>query len=124
MRRKVMTRPTHPIRHVVVLIAAMLSTGCGYEASTEPASTGEPSSAPFTVYTHCGIESTRINGHWWHATPPLYNQDGSGPPVGWGDPYQEGALTMESADRAVFDALGQRIIFVPSPDDEPVRVCR
>lgn len=84
----------------------------------------EPSSAPFSVYTHCGVESVRIDGRWWHASPPLYNQERSGPPAGWGDPYQEGTLTMESADRAVFEALGQRVVFVPAPDDEPIRVCR
>ena len=119
-----MARPTHYVRFLVVLIAGVLSTGCGSAASTGPASIDEPSSAPFSVYTHCGVESVRINGHWWHADPPLYNREGSGPPVGWADPYQEGALTMESADRAVFVARGQSIVFVPAPNDEPVRVCR
>ena len=96
-----MARSTHYVRYVVVLIAAVPSAGCGSAASTEPSSTDVPSSTPFSVYTHCGIESVRINGHWWHASPPLYNREGSGPPVGWADPHQEGLLTMESADRAV-----------------------
>ena len=50
----------------------------------------------FQVYTHCGVESARIDGRWWHAQPPLYGDtDGGGPPAGWGNPYQEGTLTVE-----------------------------
>jgi len=30
---------------------------------------------------------------------------------------------VESADRAVFDALGQQVVFVPAPNNEPVRIC-
>jgi hypothetical protein len=107
-----------------VLITAALVTGCGSTASSEQALPDEPSSTSFSVYTHCGVESARIDGRWWHASPPLYNEDQSGPPVGWGNPHQEGTLTVESNDRAVFEAVGERVIFVPAPDNEPVRVCR
>lgn len=95
-------------------------------ATAETGSTvAAPVSKAFTVYTHCGVESARIHGRWWHAKPPLYGDtEGGGPPAGWGDPYQEGTLTVEAADRAVFEALGQRVVFVPAPDNEPVRVCR
>lgn len=120
-----MTRRTRGARHVAVLIAATLATGCGSPESTRQApATDEPSSTAFSVYTHCGVENVRIDGRWWHAKPPLYNQERTGPPPGWGDPHQEGTLTMESADRAVFEALGQQVIFVPAPNNEPVRVCR
>ena len=30
---------------------------------------------------------------------------------------------MESADRAVFEAPGRQVVFVPAPDNEPVRMC-
>ncbi len=120
-----MTRRTSCARNVAVVIAAALTTGCGSPASTQQApAADEPSSTPVSVYTHCGVENVRIDGRWWHARPPLYNQERSGPPAGWGDPHQEGTLTMESADRAVFEALGQRVVFVPAPTKEPVRVCR
>jgi hypothetical protein len=118
-----MARPTGYVCSLAVLLAAVLTTSCGSAASTEQAATDEPSSTRFSVYTHCGVESAHIDGRWWHASPPLYGKV-SGPPAGWDDPYQEGTLTMESADRAVFEALGQRVVFVPAPDDEPVRVCR
>ena len=96
------------------------------ESSNEPSdipSDPAPSGKQFEVYTHCGVESTRINGAWWHAKPPLYNKGRSGPPAGWGDPYQTGTLTMVSADRAVFEALGHWVLFVPAPDNQPVRIC-
>jgi len=104
------------------------NTPTGEQPSTA-AETGSTVPTPvgktFTVYTHCGVESARVNGRWWHAKPPLYGDtEGGGPPPGWGNPFQEGTLTVEAADRAVFEALGQRVLFVPAPDNEPVRVCR
>ena len=30
---------------------------------------------------------------------------------------------MQSADRAIFEALGQQVVFVPAPDNQPVRIC-
>ena len=32
-------------------------------------------------------------------------------------------LTMEAADRAVFAALGERVVLVPSEINEPLRPC-
>ncbi len=117
-----MDRLTQRALHAAVVAAALLATGCGGSASPQQ-SGEEPSSRPFSVYTHCGVENTRIDGRWWHAKPPLYDEKGGGPPAGWGDPYQEGTLTVESADRAFFEALGQRVVFVPAPDNKPVRIC-
>lgn len=110
--------------HVVVLVSAALLAGCGKAVTTGPSQSEAPSRSSFNVYTHCGVESARIEGRWWHADPALYNDDKTGPPAGWGNPYQPGTLTMESSDRAVFEALGERVAFVPAPDDKPVRVCR
>ncbi len=83
---------------------------------------GEP--VTFSVYTHCGVESARIGGRWWNAANPLYDESGASAPPGWGDPYQEGRLTVESSERAVFEAEGAQIVFVPSAGDEPTHVCR
>ncbi len=124
---------------VVVLTAGCTSTGNG---SIETAPPETPSSTPssiapsdtpskgvtpsgkqFEVYTHCGVENTRIHGDWWHAKPPLYNKRRNGPPPGWGDPYQTGTLTMVSDNRAVFEALGQQVVFVPTAENHPVRIC-
>lgn len=77
------------------------------------------------VYTHCGVESARINGRWWHAVDPLYGPGGagSGPPAGWQDPQQEGELTLQSSSRAAFAARGEQVVLVPAPTDEPLRIC-
>lgn len=120
-----MTPRTRVARPVVLFIVMAVVTGCGAADSPQQAGGAAASSTtPFTVYTHCGVENVRIDGQWWHAKPPLYNQDQSGPPEGWGDPHQDGSLTMVAPDRAVFDALGQRVVFVPAAENEPVRVCR
>lgn len=124
VRRRGMARSTHLARNVTLLVTALMLTGCGSTSPTQDASVEEPSGTPFSVYTHCGVENVRIDGQWWHAKPPLYDDERTGPPAGWSDPHQEGTLTMESAERAVFEALGQRVVFVPAPDNEPVRVCR
>ncbi len=51
----------------------------------------------YTLYTHCGIEWTRIDGVWWRATMPL-SDGNANPPPGWGNPYDKGE--MEIADRS------------------------
>lgn len=84
---------------------------------------GEP--VEFWLYTHCGVESLRLDGHWWHAKEPLYADEGnSAPPEGWDDPYQSGDLTVVSEQRVVFEAEGTEVEFVPAADDRPMRFCR
>lgn len=103
--------------------ASSMEASPAQPTSSAPSSGSMASATPFTVYTHCGVESARIDGRWWHAAPPLYNKSRISPPAGWGDPLQKGTLTVESADRAVFEALGQQVVFVPAPNNEPVRIC-
>jgi hypothetical protein len=140
-RRRCMTG-THRAQVVAAVCAAFLAASCTSDGSVESAPTEAPSSntsidnapsnttsrsassgKPFDLYTHCGVENARIRGVWWHADPPLYNERRNGPPAGWGDPYQTGTLTMLSDSRAVFEALGQRVVLVPAPDNQPVRIC-
>jgi hypothetical protein len=131
----------HRAQVVAALSAALLAASCTSDGSIESAPTETPSSntsdnapsnttsrsassgKPFDLYTHCGVENTRIRGVWWHADPPLYNERRNGPPAGWGDPYQTGTLTMLTDNRAVFEALGQRVVLVPASDNQPVRIC-
>lgn len=122
------------MRALVSLLLAVAISGCGVD------STGTVSGAPgntsgqstlnvgetidFSMYTHCGVESTRINGQVWNAVEPLYSSpEKLGPPAQWDDPYQDGRLTLESRERAVFAALGQRVVLVPSTTGEPRRPC-
>jgi hypothetical protein len=132
-----------PRAMTVALSAAVLTAACISGGSVETAATETPTSSPsgsqepsetapgvvlpsgkpFEMYTHCGVENTLIRGVWWHAKPPLYNKRRNGPPAGWGDPYQTGMLIVESDDRAVFEAMGQQVVFVRASDNQPVRIC-
>lgn len=114
--RKAMTPPTRVARPVALFIVMAVVMGCGAAESTQQeGGAAAPSTTPFTVYTHCGVENARIDGQWWHAKPPLYNQDQSGPPKGWGDPHQDGTLTMVATDRAVFKTWDSESSSCPRP---------
>lgn len=85
-----------------------------------PGKKGEPCVAgaevgvryPYRLYTHCGVLGAYFDGRWWRARPPL--SDGSGnPPEGWGNPFEDGTLTLLEGDVAEFEAqLGQTVRFV------------
>ena len=71
----------------------------------------------FYVLTHCGVEHARIGDHWWRVETPLAKGDSGSAPAGWDDPYQEGRLTLESEQRAVFEAAGDEVVFLRTADD-------
>ena len=78
----------------------------------------------FYMYTHCGVEHARIGGLWWKAQQRLSDATGVNAPVGWDNPYQQGRLTVESADRAVFEAQGTEVVLIASSKDEAPPGCR
>lgn len=54
---------------------------------------------------------------------PLYGDNGPGsPPAGWGNPYQEGELTLNSERSITFEAESLREEFSPAPTNSPTRV--
>lgn len=71
--------------------------------------------AHFTVFAHCGVQFTTIDGETWRTK---LRDDGQGnPPDGW--PQQiAGTLSRPSEDRAVFtsDAIPVTLVFRPAPD--------
>ncbi len=72
-------------------------------------------SAAYRLYTHCGILSASINGETYYADPPL--SDGSGnPPAGWGNPYDDGDITLQTATTAEFhDQAGHTAHLTSTP---------
>ena len=114
--------------------AVGILTACGATGDVPSAEeeTAYAESAPpldeavdFFLYTHCGVESLRVDGRWWHAVEPLYGDVSPGsPPDGWGDPFQEGELTLNSEQSITFEAEGTAVEFVPAPEDKPMRLCR
>lgn len=102
------------------MLVLLVLTACGASpggAATPPAnpSVAVAQSTPYSLYTHCGILSVEVNGHTYYAQPPL--GDGSGnPPPGWGNPYDDGTLTMVDVHRAKFrDPAGNTATFTDTP---------
>jgi hypothetical protein len=101
---------------VAVVAALMLGNG----ATARPA----VKSVPYNLYTHCGVSEARVGSQYYRAVHPL--SDGAGnPPVGWGNPYQAGTMTLVSATEAVFtDGVGHRVVFRVRPGAKTfLRVC-
>jgi hypothetical protein len=80
---------------------------------------------PFELYTHCGVLGAYLEGVWFAAETQLVEggplvPGGANPPEGWGNPYQAGTLTRETADTAVFrDDLGHEVRLRLAPDEAP-----
>ncbi|MYX38366.1 MULTISPECIES: hypothetical protein [unclassified Streptomyces] len=70
-----------------------------------------PTSIPYELYTHCGIDEARIGSTYFEAETPL--SDGSfNPPPGWDNPTQHGTMTLVSPTEAVFtDPKGHEVRF-------------
>ena len=66
---------------------------------------------PYQLYTHCGIDEARIGSRYFEAVHPLSDGQGN-PPPGWGNPFQQGTITMLSPAEAVFrDRAGHQVLF-------------
>jgi hypothetical protein len=93
---------------LVLAALATAAAGCGSVSITTSATgvTRGPSAIagargrPYQLYTHCGIAWARIDGTFWRATKPA--SDGAGnPPRGWGNPFQNGTLTLMPYDSRI-----------------------
>jgi hypothetical protein len=115
---------------VLAFASAMALLACG----GSPANANAPgasvsinvgSSAPYRLYTHCGVLTASINGQTYYADPPV--TDGSGnPPPGWGNPYDDGDMSLRSATAADFhDSAGHTAHFTsPAPGPTPsIPIC-
>jgi hypothetical protein len=100
---------------VTVTLVACASGPAGQAASplratrTTAAAAGSPQ--PYQLYTHCGIDEARIGSRYFEAVHPLSDGNGN-PPSGWGNPYQQGTMTLVSRTDAVFrDQAGHQVQF-------------
>src|SRR5258708_14546451 len=100
---------------------AVVLAACGSGPAAHPTTPARPSTAtiaaaagpaqPCQLYTHCGIDEARIGNRYFEAVHPLSDGQGN-PPPGWGNPYQQGAMTLLSPAEAVFrDSAGHRVQF-------------
>ena len=84
------------------------TTSPGRPAATAAAA-GSP--RPYQLYTHCGIDEARIGNRYFEAAHPLSDGQGN-PQPGWGNPFQNGTMTLLSATTAVFrDRIGHQVQF-------------
>lgn len=75
---------------------------------------------PLELYTHCGVLSARFDGRDWNADPPLLDQYGANPPPGWGNPFDQGTMTLLGPNLAEFrSGAGEVARFRPRPAGEP-----
>jgi hypothetical protein len=60
----------------------------------------------FQLYTHCGLDSPTamdFDGSFWDPAGPAPASDGSGnPPAGYGNPYDQGTITLISPTRVQY----------------------
>ena len=72
-------------------------------------------SRAYRLYTHCGILYATINGTTFYADPALGDASGN-PPPGWGNPFDDGDMTLTTATTADFsDHAGNHAHFTSSP---------
>lgn len=98
----------------LVLLWVVLVAGCGSKVMHR--------GRPYALYTHCGIEWARIDGVFWQATRPLSDGNGN-PPLGWGNPYQQGRLTLTSRTTAEFSSPAGSVTFKRTERTRPPFLC-
>jgi hypothetical protein len=107
---------------VLVGFALVVAGGGSQTASAKQSRTAMHAGKPYRLYTHCGIQWARIHGSFWRVTRPL--SDGSGnPPPGWGNPFQDGTLTMASRTTANFTSPAGSVVFRRTKRHHPPLVC-
>src|SRR5216684_5363922 len=102
----------------VLMVAVVTGTlaACGTSSAARQASPARAAATtavaagtrPYQLYTHCGIDEALIGSRYFEAVRPLSDGQGN-PPAGWGNPYQDGTMTLLSSTEAVFlDVAGHR----------------
>ena len=68
----------------------------------------------FNLYTHCGLDwppAVDFDGSLWDPIGPGAVSDGSGsPPAGYGNPYDQGVMTLISPTLARYRSSGELVI--------------
>lgn len=115
-----------------LLIAIGLAVVAGYSSHTmaqphperppQSATTASHRRVSYRLYTHCGIRWALIDGAWWQADRPL--SDGSGnPPTGWGNPFQQGAITFLDGSTVSFASSAGSVTFRRTNRTDPPFIC-
>jgi hypothetical protein len=110
-------------RLTAIALAGLAAIGCGSQMASHASSVVAPATGrPYTLYTHCGIEWTKIDGTFWHATRRLSDGNGN-PPPGWGNPFQKGALVFVNSATARFESAAGSVTFRRTARARPPVIC-
>ena len=119
--------PVVPAEPPVEVEAPLLRQGhdgtCFRDVEAEPCSSGVPvgSHWTFEIYTHCGVEWIYLDGRFW-LTEPLGKLNA---PTGWGNPIDEGVVTLEASDAASYLSQGgDQVAFAPAPKSFEPPLCQ
>jgi len=93
-----------------------------YPNESSPAVTAEGwfPTERYRLITHCGIEWAHLDGTFWRADHPP--SDGRGTPPGWGNPFQDGAITLTGAS-ATFTSRAGTVTFHRTNRTRPPFIC-
>lgn len=98
-------------RLITITVVGLAAVGCGSQMASHASSVAAPAtSRPYALYTHCGIEWTKIDGTFWRATRRLSDGNGN-PPPGWGNPFQRGTLVFLNSTTARFESAAGSVTF-------------
>jgi hypothetical protein len=75
----------------------------------------------YKMYTHCGVHWTRIDGVWWETSP--LGEDEATPPNGWGNPFDEGTMTIVDHQTAVYEGPDGDVTFTRTSETEAPFTC-
>lgn len=103
------------------------ASGPSSPASAAASATASSRGRPFSLYTHCGLDWSpiEIDGSFWQATGPGPLSDGqNNPPPGFGNPSDQGTLTLLDDRHATFvSSRGVRIDLVRLDERPELRHC-
>jgi hypothetical protein len=114
----------------VLLLSAVACGGTGDAAGPSPEEVERPPYASgvtvgetyaYKLYTHCGVQWTRIDGTWWETRPIVKGEDGL--PSGWGNPYDAGKMTIVTDRTAVYEGPDGDVPFRRTEEREPPFIC-
>lgn len=85
-------------------------TGIQLQPRSQAAERGK--AYPYRLYTHCGVDyAVDFDASFWDLADPAWAGSNGNPPVGIGNPYQDGTMTLLDAGHARFDFSGGTIHF-------------
>jgi hypothetical protein len=90
------------MKPLLVATAVMLLPACS-GAGGEKLDVSQQTGTRHTVYTHCGVVSTIVDGVLWLADPPLGDDSGNAPD-GWDENETAGTFVRLTESTAVFKA--------------------